>query len=233
MTIICLADRRIALKNIDQLISIFEANRNEENAVPMSNYMKNNFPFLGIKKPERSQLMKQFFKESGILQQPFQEEFVRACWKKEEREYQYAAMDYMEKALKKLNKQHVPFIEQLITTKSWWDSVDILAPKLIGKISLESPEMINETINHWSKGENIWLKRSAILFQLKYKDKTNEERLYHYIRENSASTEFFIQKAMGWALREYSKTNPESVKQFISSLQLPKLTIREGSKYIS
>lgn len=217
---------------INELISLFEENRNEANAIPMANYMKNHFAFLGIKKPERNGLMRQFFKESGILQKPFSQNFVSELWEKEEREYQYAAMDYMERSLKKLNKDDIPFLEILITTKSWWDSVDILAPKLVGKIALESPEIIEQTIDRWSVSENIWLTRSAILFQLKYKEQSNEELLYRYIIENSESNEFFIQKAMGWALREYSKSNPESVKNFISTHTLPKLTVREGSKYV-
>lgn len=82
-------------------------------------------------------------------------------------------------------------------------------------------------------GDELWLQRSAILFQLKYKEKTNETLLYRYIRQNTDSKEFFIQKAVGWALREYSKTNPESVKHFIEENRLPKLSIREGSKYQS
>ena len=217
---------------IDYLIHLFETNRNNENAIPMQNYMKNHFPFLGIKTPKRRELMKEFFQESGILKESFQIDFIKALWELDEREYQYAALDYIEKSIKKLDKDHLPLFEKLITTKSWWDSVDALAPKPVGKIAANFPEVIPQVIEGWAYGDHLWLNRAAILFQLKYKDSTDEKLLYRYILQNKKSKEFFIQKAIGWALREYSKTNPESVKSFIESHELPKLSVREGSKYI-
>jgi 3-methyladenine DNA glycosylase AlkD len=220
------------LNRIHDLVSLFEDNRNDENALPMQKYMRDQFPFLGIKTPERKALLKQFFGESLLLKEPFQEEFVWALWEKEEREYQYAALHYIEKSLKKLQKSNLLLMEKLITTKSWWDTVDALAPKPIGYIAAQHPEVINEKIYHWAENENMWLRRSAILFQLKYKEKTNEELLFQYIKNNAHDKEFFIQKAIGWALREYSKTNPQSVKRFIATTPLSNLSIREGSKYI-
>ncbi|MFE8697781.1 DNA alkylation repair protein [Cytobacillus sp. FJAT-53684] len=214
------------------LVDLFEQNRDEEKAIPMQNYMKNHFPFLGIKSPDRRKLVKQFFEESGILKEDFQADFVMALWGKAEREYQYAALDYIEKSMKRLDKQHLPFLEQLITSKSWWDTVDMLAPKPVGSIAAEFPEVITEWIENWAYGDHLWLRRSAILFQLKYKAHTNEKLLYRYIVQNRESKEFFIQKAIGWALREYSKTNPASVKTFIESTTLPNLSVREGSKYL-
>ncbi|KAB2333125.1 DNA alkylation repair protein [Cytobacillus depressus] len=218
---------------IQLLIDLFEQNRDEEKAVPMENYMKNHFRFLGIKSPERKALMKQFFQESGVLKQEFQPDFVTALWDKEEREYQYAAMDYLERFLKKLDRQYLPLIEQLIQTRPWWDTVDLLASKAVGAIAAKNPEVIAESIEGWAYGDHLWLRRTAILFQLKYKEKTDEDLLYRYIRQNKEDKEFFIQKAIGWALREYSKTNPDSVKSFIESTSLPSLSVREGSKYIS
>ncbi|WP_264757827.1 DNA alkylation repair protein [Neobacillus dielmonensis] len=217
---------------LDYLTQLFEANHNPANAEPMAKYMKNHFPFLGIKKPLRAQLEKQFFQETEILKQPFNRDFVWALWDKPEREYQYTALVYMEKMMNKLEKQDLPFMEQLITTKSWWDSVDAIAPKPVGAIAKKVPEVIHETIGKWAVHEDLWLRRAAILFQLKYKQDTNEELLYQYIKQNAASKEFFIQKAIGWALREYSKTNPSSVKQFIESSTLAPLSVREGSKYL-
>jgi 3-methyladenine DNA glycosylase AlkD len=219
------------LEPINQLIDLFEANRDQEKAIPMQKYMKDIFPFFGIKTPERNLLMKQFFAESNILKSAFQPDFVLALWSKEEREYQYAALNYIEKKLKKLQKIDLPLIEQLITTKSWWDTVDMLAQKPVGTIATQYPEVIPETIEGWAFGDHLWLRRSAILFQLKYKQKTDEKLLYRYIIQNANDSEFFIQKAIGWALREYSKTNPASVKRFILDHTLSNLSIREGSKY--
>ncbi|WP_040206813.1 DNA alkylation repair protein [Neobacillus jeddahensis] len=218
--------------NIDVLIRLFEEHRNEANAEPMKNYMKDHFSFLGIKSPLRKELEKQFFTDTGIIKEPFNKEMIAELWEKDEREYQYTGLTYLEKSLKKLEKSDLPFIEWLLTTKSWWDTVDALAAKPVGKIAEKFPEIIEETIAGWAVHENMWLRRTAILFQLKYKQKTNEELLYQYIRQNATSKEFFIQKAIGWALREYSKTNPASVKQFITDQPLAPLSIREGSKYL-
>jgi 3-methyladenine DNA glycosylase AlkD len=221
------------LKNeIEQLTALFEEHRNDDNAGPMRKYMKDHFPFLGIKSPLRKELEKQFFKETGILKEEFNKDFVVGLWEKDEREYQYTAITYTGKFIKKLPKDAIQFLERLITTKSWWDSVDSIAP-LVGELARKYPELVEETINHWSVDDHYWLRRVAILFQLKYKQQTNEALLYDYMVKNADSKEFFLQKAIGWALREYSKTNPESVKAFIEGNQLAPLSIREGSKYLS
>ncbi|SEQ54309.1 DNA-7-methylguanine glycosylase [Virgibacillus subterraneus] len=217
---------------MEYLIRLFEENQDLEQAIPMKRYMKDKFPFLGIKTPERRAIMKKFYNESGILKEPFQKEFVLMLWKKEEREFQNAALDYIDRSLKKLEKDDIYFIEHLITTKSWWDTVDMLAQKPVGEIARNNPDVISETIEGWAYGDNLWLRRTAILFQLKYKSETDDKLLYRYIKQNKDSKEFFIQKAIGWALREYSKTNPKSVKQFISENKLAKLSVREGSKYL-
>lgn len=214
------------------LTKLFEENRNEADAGPMEKYMRGHFPFLGIKKPLRTELEKQFFKETGILKEPFNKELVRQLWDMPEREYQYTALRYMEKSLNKLQKSDLEFMEKLITTKSWWDTVDAIAPKAVGKIAGKCPEVIEETIDGWAGSGNMWLRRAAILFQLKYKQNTKEELLYRYIQQNADSKEFFIQKAIGWALREYSKSNPASVKAFIEGNRLAPLSVREGSKYV-
>lgn len=127
------------MKEILTLTKLFRANSNRENAYYMEKYMRNQFPFLGIKTPLRRELMKQFFEETGILQQPYNEEFVGEAWALPEREFQAAALDYMEKSLKKLEKKHLPGIEKLITIKSWWDTVDVLGPKAVGKIAADHP----------------------------------------------------------------------------------------------
>nr|WP_257985784.1 DNA alkylation repair protein [Bacillus sp. M6-12] len=220
------------MKESEQLYFLFETNQNSENAGPMAAYMKNLFPFFGIKSPDRRRLLGQFFQETGMVKKPFSEAFVRELWSYPERELQYSAMDYMIKFAKKLEKGHISLLKELIEQKSWWDSVDAIASNVVGPVAAKYPELIDEYIDVWYKHSNMWLRRTAILFQLKFKEKTDEERLYRYILWNADSGEFFIQKAIGWALREYSKTNPESVREFIGSHTLSKLSVREGSKYI-
>jgi 3-methyladenine DNA glycosylase AlkD len=215
------------------LTKMFEAKRNLADVEPMKAYMKGHFPFLGIKSPVRKELEKEFFKETGLLKEPFSDEFVLTLWEKDEREYQYTALAYIEKSLNKLQQGDLALMETLITTKSWWDTVDAIAPKAVGKIAETFPEVVTETIDAWASHEYLWLRRAALLFQLKYKEKTNEVLLFNYIRKNADSKEFFIQKAIGWALREYSKTNPTSVQAFIEGQALAPLSVREGSKYLA
>ncbi|WP_425457443.1 DNA alkylation repair protein [Bacillus marasmi] len=217
---------------LDMVKTTLEQHRNPENAIPMANYMKNLFPYLGIKTPERRKLTREIFNKIGIKKEPFDEAFVLGLWELPEREYQYLALDYLAKSVKKLNKQHIGLIQTLITTKSWWDTVDLLAANIAGPVVAEAKELIPEVVDGWAHHENMWLRRSAILIQLKYKQETDADLLYRYIVANADSQEFFIQKAIGWALREYSKTNPDSVKQFINSHTLKPLSVREGSKYI-
>ncbi|MDQ0271814.1 DNA alkylation repair protein [Cytobacillus purgationiresistens] len=216
----------------NEIMRLFAPHRNSENASSMERYMKNQFPFLGIKTPKRRELVKQFFKESEILTKEFQPDLIRRLWALQEREYQYTALDYLNAFMKKLDAEHMPFLEELIRAKPWWDTVDSIAPNPLAAIAASYPEVREQTIDGWAKGDHLWLRRSAILFQLKYKEKTDDALLYHYISYNQGDKEFFIQKAIGWALREYSKTNKESVKQFIESSDLSRLSVREGSKYI-
>jgi 3-methyladenine DNA glycosylase AlkD len=217
---------------LEKLTVLFEQLRNEDNAFQMERYMKKHFSFLGIKTPERKKLTNLYFQETKILKQSFNPKFVKELWNMKEREYQYVALEYIERSLRKITKDDIQLMEYLITTKSWWDTVDMLAQKPVGKLMMDSPELIKEKMELWSVDSNIWLRRTAILFQLKYKEKTNESLLYVYILRNADSKEFFIQKAIGWALREYSKTNSESVRYFIHNHELAKLSIREGSKYL-
>ena len=124
------------------------------------------------------------------------------------------------------------FLQGIITNKSWWDTIDPLATVVIGDLAGRYPQIVQEHIEGWSDHANLWLRRTAILFQLKYKARTDENLLYRFITRNETSKEFFIQKAIGWALREYSKTNPESVRDFMNRTPLPRLSVREGSKYL-
>lgn len=213
-------------KHIKSLQSLFEQNRNPENAIHMEKYMRGQFPFYGLKAKERRELSKGFIREL-----PFDENIestIRQLWEGTEREYQYVAVDYLVKNKKKLNKVHINLLEYLITTKSWWDTVDAIASHLVGALFEESQDLIESRGNIWLNSENIWLKRTMILFQLKYKDNTDEALLYSIIQHTKSIDEFFIQKAIGWALREYSKINPSSVIAFIENQDLSNLVKKEG-----
>jgi len=212
------------------IIQIFYNNRNEEQAIPMAKYMRNLFPFLGLKTPVRKALSKKFFKEKK-KDKEIDWDFIFRCYELPEREFQYLAIDYMKEVADLFTPDDLGKIGELITTKSWWDTVDAIN-HVVGHIAMKYPEVKETTILRWMESDNIWLKRISIIFQLKYKEKTDTEFLEKAILRNANTDEFFINKAIGWALREYSKTNKEWVKNFIGNNQLSKLSVREGSKYI-
>jgi len=211
------------------IIELFYENKNDDIAVPMAKYMKNKFPFLGIKTPERKELSKDFLKERK-KDKEVDWEFIFHCFELPEREFQYLAISYMDTVKNLFTIKDMDNIERIIKTKSWWDSVDSIS-HIVGYICLKYNEVREKYVNKWIYSENIWLKRVSILFQLKYKEKTDTEFLTKAILNNAETNEFFVDKAIGWALREYSKTNKKWVREFINNSRLSKLSIREGSKY--
>jgi 3-methyladenine DNA glycosylase AlkD len=214
-----------------EIINTFKENGNKENALAMKAYMKGNFEFLGIKSPLRRHLQREFLKNID-KKAPINKNLVKLLWNEDNREFQYLAIDYLVKVKKQLQRKDIIFIEELITTKSWWDSVDIIASHLVGEICKMYPNLIDEYILKWSIDENMWLRRTSILYQLKYKENLDTRNLEKVIKANLEDKEFFIRKSIGWALREYSKTNKEWVRNFIKHNQLSNLSIKEGSKYL-
>ncbi|MDQ8758528.1 DNA alkylation repair protein [Streptococcus ruminantium] len=197
---------------------------------PMRAYMKNNFDFLGVRTPDRRKVTRELFKKSKS--QGIDWDFVEACWDKPYREFQYVAIDYLVIKKKDLALKDLPRLKKLAQTKSWWDSIDGL-DELVGKIVLNHPEA-KTVILDWSVDDDFWLRRLAIDHQLLEKENTDTELLEQILVNNLNQTEFFINKAIGWSLRYYSKTNPEWVRMFINKYrnQMASLSIREASKYI-
>lgn len=214
----------------EELIAAFYGHRDEEKAVFMAKYMKDLFPFLGIAKPERSALQRGFL--ARAKKEPPDREFVARLWGLPEREFQYLAVDYLTAAKGRLGVDDIGMLAELATTKPWWDTVDALAANVIGSLLAKYNELVKGYIIPWSAGENMWLARVAILFQLKYKEKTDTGVLGLVIGNACGTKEFFLNKAIGWALREYSKTDPAWVRAFIAGHRLHPLSVREGGKYI-
>lgn len=202
-----------------------------ENIVPMEKYMRNKFRFLGIKTPERRRLAKRLFKNIDKNTE-IDWDFVFKCWENDFREMQYLALDYIKIFQKKLLPKDIPNLKKLIVSKSWWDTIDII-DLIIDQMALEF-EKIDEILLEWSISENIWLRRIAIDHQLLRKDKTKTDLLEKILKNNFWSDEFFINKAIGWALRDFSKTNPLWVKNFLEkySSKMSALSIKEASKYL-
>jgi 3-methyladenine DNA glycosylase AlkD len=201
-------------------------------AEAMSAYMKDHFPFLGIKTPKRTALTRDFIKANGLPSREELSQVVRELWALPEREFAYSAMFLMERMRKQLVADDLALIEELIVTKPWWDTVDLLASHLVGHLLALHPELIEAQTDQWMQSGDLWLQRTCLLFQLGYKAKTDEPLLFSFIKRLKDSKEFFIRKAIGWALREYGKTNPESVRQFVAQTELSPLSAREALKHI-
>ena len=216
--------------NVEELLENLKIVANPDDAVAMKAYMKNKFEFLGVKTPARRKLAKAFFKQQ--TDSVIDWNFINEAWNNPYRELQYTALDYLETRKKLLTPSDLPRLKKLAQTKSWWDTIDFL-DLLVGSIIARFPET-KEIILAWSCDEDIWLRRLAINHQLLRKEETDTELLENILVNNLGQTEFFINKAIGWALRDYSKTNPDWVKDFIERYRvgMAALSIREGSKYL-
>ena len=215
----------------EELFVEFEKNADAERARSMSAYMRDQFQYLGISTPLRRNISKKFLVAAKKLK-VVDWEFVHLCWDKPYREYQYLAVDYLDTVKVTLTPADVTKIKEIAVLKSWWDTIDGL-DRIIGYIALKFPE-VNATLLEWSLDQNKWLRRIAIDHQLLRKDKTDTELLARIIENNFDTDEFFINKAIGWSLREYSKTNPDWVRNFLERfrVRMNKLSIREASKYV-
>jgi len=217
--------------SLADLLMELDAAKNPEKAGPMEAYMRHQFSFLGIAAPERNVLYKKYF-PSAKKTKVIDWDFVDTCWEKEPREYQYVVANYLKVMQSYLTKDDLPKLEHLVVTKSWWDTVDIL-DRVVGSLVYDKPEL-GEIILQWSLSDNIWLRRVAIDHQLLRKEKTDVRLMEKILLNNLNQTEFFINKAIGWALRDYSKTNPEWVASFIekNKERMAELSIKEASKYL-
>ena len=209
----------------------FESMEDKENALLMSKYMRNLFSFYGIPTPKRKTIYKNFLKEEK-KQEKINWALLDQCYKDEHREFQYFVCDYLIALNNYLKYEDIPKIKQYAQTKPWWDTIDFL-DSVIGEIGLRD-QRVDALMIEWSKDDDFWIRRIAIDHQLCRKEKTNKELLEKIIINNFDSDEFFINKAIGWSLRDYSKTNPDWVRGFIHKYkdQMNKLSIKEASKYI-
>lgn len=213
------------------LITDLEENGNELLAESMSKYMQDKFRFLGVRGATRTEIYKKYFPDARKTK-TIDWNFVENCWNKEEREFQYVVVYYLKAMQKFLKREDISRLKYLIVTKSWWDTVDLLA-KVVGSLVIRI-EGYDQIMLEWSKDSNIWLKRVAILYQLSLKEKVDKQVLERILVNNLGDSEFFINKAIGWALRDYSKFNPEWVREFIEKNKngMANLSIREASKYL-
>lgn len=215
------------------LKSLFEQNANPTQAGPMKKYMRDQFEYLGIKSPQTSVLLREHIHEHGLPPFDQLDIILRELWSLPQREFQYTSITLAGKLEKKVEPEFITTIEYLLTTKSWWDTVDALASHAVGSQFNRFPEVKQKYLKKWRKSDNFWLRRTTLLFQLGYKKETDFDLMCELIRENLGSDEFFINKAIGWALRQYAHTDPAPVKKFVKATkELHPLSRREALKNI-
>lgn len=215
--------------DIKRLEALLRSHRNQENQIPMEKYMRNQFPFLGIKTPERRGIIREFLKMEK--DRSFTLEDADYLYSLPEREFKYAAIHLLVKYEKKWTREDVDRLLSLALTEPWWDTIDSFAPSIFGPMALREKE-VKEKMRELIYEEDRWKKRISILFQLKYKNLMDEEHLTEAIVHNLHTREFFVDKAIGWILREYAKTSETFVREFMKRDDLSALSRREAGKHL-
>ncbi|HEX5839343.1 MAG TPA: DNA alkylation repair protein [Anaerolineales bacterium] len=217
---------------VASLKSLLEQNASPAQAGPMKKYMRDQFEYLGIKSPQFKGLMKEFIASNG--KPPIREldVILRELWSLPQREFQYAANGFLSRAEQELPATFIKTIEYMIVTKPWWDTVDTISGGPLGVHFKRHPAVREKYLAKWRMSDNFWLRRACILFQLNYKKETDFDLLSEIIRENLDSKEFFINKAIGWSLRQYARIDPKAVTKFVRSTPLHPLSRREAMKHL-
>lgn len=195
-----------------ELVDRLRAAADPERAVAMSAYMRDQFPFLGLPSPRLTALVR-----AAALPTPTEKDLTERAtflWDQPEREFQYVACGQLRRHIKVCGPAFIDVVRELIVTKSWWDTVDTLASHTVGPLVRKHSELLG-TMDAWIADDNMWLARTAILYQLGYKDATDAARLFRYCAKQAGHPDFFIRKAIGWALREYTKTDAAAVRHFV------------------
>jgi 3-methyladenine DNA glycosylase AlkD len=224
----------LATEVVDRLKGVYAAAADPERASAMRAYMREQFPFLGIPAPVQAKLARPVMAGIKKPDEADLRDIALACWDLDAREYQYFACKLLRKHNRTLSPAFLSTSSALVTSKSWWDTVDELAAHVVGPIVYADRQQAR-VMDDWSTDDNLWLVRTAILHQLGYREATDATRLFHYCSIQAERPEFFIRKAIGWALREYSKSDPVAVRDFVSAHQgrLSGLSSREAVRLIA
>jgi len=220
-------------EQIDDLRRALTAAADPAKAPRMAAYMQGRFEFLGVTAPERKAARTSFVAAGRMATSTELLDAADACWEQPEREFQYVGTDLLVRWNRSLASTDLRRVERLVRSRSWWDTVDALAVNVVGPMVAADPALLDE-MDRWIDDDDIWIARTAILHQLKFRGRTDVDRLFRYIDQRCTETEFFIRKAAGWALREYAKTDPIAVRGYVAARgdRLSALTRREALKHI-
>lgn len=217
---------------IETLEMELQKNADPKIAAEQKAYMRNQFEYYGIKATGRREILKPFLAKAFLPKKNEAVQLVKLLWSKPQREYQYIAQELMLNYTKELTAEDIVVYEFMVATKSWWDTVDFVATKLIGAYFKQFPEKRKAFVAKWLNSNNIWLQRSALLFQLKYKEELDTQLLAFTIASLLGSKEFFVNKAIGWVLRDYSRINPQWVTDYVYNTPLSNLSKREALRLL-
>ncbi|MCF3130251.1 DNA alkylation repair protein [Streptomyces olivochromogenes] len=218
---------------LERLTGAYSAAADPERAAAMRAYMKDVAPFLGIPTPDRRALSRAVLAGTPRPDESDCTALALRCWELPEREYHYFAVDYLRRHAARCSSGFLPVARHLVTTVPWWDTVDLLAAHLVGALVAADPELVAD-MDRWIADDDLWVARTALLHQLRHKERTDADRLFAYCLLQSGHPDFFIRKAIGWCLREYAKTDPEAVRDFLARERgrFAPLTVREALKNI-
>lgn len=222
----------VAATLLDRLTAGLEAARDPVAAVAMRAYMRDQFDYVGLHRPAQRALLRGAARGLPAPTEADLAEFARACWARPEREYQYAACDWLRAHVPACGPGFLPVVRELIEAKSWWDTVDTLATDTVGPLVLRHPELV-ASMDAWVAEDGLWIIRTALLHQLTYKQRTDTGRLFGYCARQAGHPDFFVRKAIGWALRQYARTDPAAVAAFVAATPLSALSRREALRHIA
>jgi 3-methyladenine DNA glycosylase AlkD len=216
----------------DKIAAALNPAADKKNALAAKAYLRDQFSFLGIQTPQRRKILAAFIRQHGLLPKTDLHALMQLLWNKPEREFHYCALEIALKYKNKFDQNDLALFERLIVTNAWWDTVDVLAPKLCAAYFSIYPDQLQAVTQKWIASGNIWLIRSAIIVQLGAKEKTNESVLFSTIKAAATHPDFFVRKGIGWALRQHARINPKAVKKFVANTTLSPLSEREALKHL-
>ncbi|TGB10544.1 DNA alkylation repair protein [Streptomyces sp. MZ04] len=217
---------------MERLTATYPKAADPRRAAQTQAYLKDVAPFLGVPAPLRRELSRTVLAGTPRPDETDCTAIALRCWELPEREYAYFAVDYLRRHVKRLSSGFLPVARHLVTTVSWWDTVDALAAHVVGGLVAADPRLLTSEMDSWIEDDDLWVARTALLHQLRYKDATDTERLFAYCLRQCGHPDFFIRKAIGWCLREYAKTDPDAVRGFVERERgrLAPLSVREALK---
>ncbi len=220
-------DRIAELRN--ELVAV----ANPEKAPEMAAYTGDRFVYLGCSAGDRRSAAKSMTQAAKNMEPSELIRLATALWAEDEREFHYVGMDVLRAGAKHLREHDLATVASFIERTPWWDTVDSLAIHTVGTMVTTHPNLVSE-MDEWAESSNMWIVRSAILHQLMFKERTDVNRLTTYCVMHMESTEFFLRKAIGWALRQYARTDPDAVRAFVKQHEneLSGLSKREALKHL-